>query len=58
MLLSVSSLLVLSTMLANLFLPEDPEAPNTAAEGTIECKFWGIGGDGTVGGNKQPIKTW
>lgn len=40
----------------NLSLPEDPEAPNTAAEGTIECKFWGIGGDGTVGANKNSIK--
>ena len=25
------------------------DCPNTAAEGTIECKFWGLGGDGTVG---------
>ena len=40
----------------NLSLPEDSEAPNTAAEGTIECKFWGIGGDGTVGANKNSIK--
>ena len=40
----------------NLSLPEDPDAPNTAAEGTIECKFWGIGGDGTVGANKNSIK--
>ena len=31
-------------------------APNTAAEGTIECKFWGLGGDGTVGANKDSIK--
>ena len=31
-------------------------APNTAAEGTIECKFWGLGGDGTVGANKNSIK--
>ena len=30
--------------------------PNTAAEGTIECKFWGLGGDGTVGANKNSIK--
>ena len=34
----------------------DPDAPNTAAEGTIECKFWGLGGDGTVGANKNSIK--
>ena len=38
-----------------LSLPEE-EAPNTAAEGTIECKFWGLGGDGTVGANKDSIK--
>ncbi len=38
-----------------LSLPEQ-EAPNTAAEGTIECKFWGLGGDGTVGANKDSIK--
>ena len=35
---------------------EEKEAPNTAAEGTIECKFWGLGGDGTVGANKNSIK--
>ena len=34
----------------------ETEAPNTAAEGTIECKFWGLGGDGTVGANKNSIK--
>ena len=26
---------------------EEKPAPNTAAEGTTECKFWGLGGDGT-----------
>ncbi|MGN0486412.1 MAG: pyruvate:ferredoxin (flavodoxin) oxidoreductase [Acutalibacteraceae bacterium] len=35
---------------------EETVAPNTAAEGTIECKFWGLGGDGTVGANKNSIK--
>ncbi|SET09369.1 pyruvate-ferredoxin/flavodoxin oxidoreductase [Olsenella sp. KH3B4] len=40
----------------NLSLPMDPDAPNTAAPGTIECKFWGLGGDGTVGANKNSIK--
>ena len=25
-------------------------------EGTIRCKFWGLGSDGTVGANKQAIK--
>ncbi len=39
----------------NLSLVEEA-APNTAAEGTIECKFWGLGGDGTVGANKDSIK--
>ena len=39
----------------NLSLDEEA-APNTAAEGTIECKFWGLGGDGTVGANKNSIK--
>ncbi len=38
-----------------LSLPEE-EAPNTAAEGTVEVKFWGLGGDGTVGANKNSIK--
>ena len=42
--------------MTNLSLPEDPNSPNTAAEGTIECKFWGLGGDGTVGANKNSIK--
>ena len=39
----------------NLSLEEKP-SPNTAAAGTIECKFWGLGGDGTVGANKNSIK--
>ena len=39
----------------NLSLPE-VEVPSTAAEGTVECKFWGLGGDGTVGANKNSIK--
>ncbi len=41
--------------ITHLSLEEKP-APNTAAEGTIECKFWGLGGDGTVGANKNSIK--
>ena len=40
----------------NISLPEDQNCPNTAAAGTIECKFWGLGGDGTVGANKNSIK--
>ena len=39
----------------NLSLEEKP-APITAPSGTIECKFWGLGGDGTVGANKNSIK--
>ena len=39
----------------HLSLDEKP-APGVAAEGTIECKFWGLGGDGTVGANKNSIK--
>ena len=39
-----------------LSLEEDKNSPNTAAPGTIECKFWGLGGDGTVGANKNSIK--
>ena len=35
---------------------EEKPAPNTAAEGTTECKVWGLGGDGTVGANKNSIK--
>ena len=30
--------------------------PDTTAEGTMSCKFWGIGADGTVGANKNSIK--
>ncbi|VDK44243.1 unnamed protein product, partial [Cylicostephanus goldi] len=40
----------------HLSLAEDPDAPNTSTPGTIECKFWGLGGDGTVGANKNSIK--
>ena len=29
---------------------------STAETGTIECKFWGLGSDGTVGANKNSIK--
>ncbi|MBQ4575644.1 MAG: pyruvate:ferredoxin (flavodoxin) oxidoreductase [Clostridia bacterium] len=35
---------------------EEKPAPDTAAPGTIACKFWGLGGDGTVGANKNSIK--
>ena len=41
--------------LTNLSLEEKP-APNTAPNDMIQCKFWGLGGDGTVGANKNSIK--
>ena len=31
-------------------------SPDTAPAGTISCKFWGLGSDGTVGANKNSIK--
>jgi pyruvate-ferredoxin/flavodoxin oxidoreductase len=40
----------------NLSLPEVKPAPITSAVGTVECKFWGLGGDGTVGANKNSTK--
>src|SRR5699024_12521476 len=39
-----------------LALPEIKPAPITAAEGTKECTFCGLGGDGTVGANKNSDK--
>jgi len=38
-----------------LSLPEK-DIVDTGAEGTISCKFWGLGSDGTVGANKSAIK--
>ena len=35
---------------------EVKEDPVTTPEGTINCKFWGLGADGTVGANKNSIK--
>ncbi len=32
------------------------EQIDTVPEGTINCKFWGLGSDGTVGANKNSIK--
>ncbi len=32
------------------------EKINTEPKDTIQCKFWGLGGDGTVGANKDAIK--
>ncbi len=39
----------------NLSLPIESE-PDTAPAGTVACKFWGLGSDGTVGANKNSIK--
>ena len=39
----------------NLSLPVE-NVPSTAPAGTIRCKFWGLGADGTVGANKNSIK--
>lgn len=39
----------------NLSLPTGDEIDVTP-EGTISCKFWGLGSDGTVGANKNSIK--
>jgi len=35
---------------------EVTEQINTVPEGSISCKFWGLGSDGTVGANKNSIK--
>ncbi|MBQ5324781.1 MAG: pyruvate:ferredoxin (flavodoxin) oxidoreductase, partial [Oscillospiraceae bacterium] len=40
----------------NLSLPLPAEVPATANESIVSCKFWGLGGDGTVGANKNSIK--
>jgi len=39
----------------HLSLPVGEEI-DTTPEGTISCKFWGLGSDGTVGANKNAIK--
>ena len=41
--------------LTNTSLPES-EPIDTTTQGTISCKFWGLGSDGTVGANKSAIK--
>jgi len=41
--------------LTNTSLPES-EPIDTTPQGTISCKFWGLGSDGTVGANKSAIK--
>jgi pyruvate-ferredoxin/flavodoxin oxidoreductase len=35
---------------------ETGEHFDTTPEGTVSCKFWGLGSDGTVGANKNTIK--
>ena len=35
---------------------EKSESIKIAHPGTVRCKFWGLGSDGTVGANKQAIK--
>ncbi len=32
------------------------ENPDVAPKGTVACKFWGLGSDGTVGANKNSVK--
>jgi len=39
----------------NTSLPMPAEF-DASPEGTIQCKFWGLGADGTVGANKNAIK--
>lgn len=39
----------------NTSLPVE-EGLSVTPEGTVECKFWGLGADGTVGANKSAIK--
>jgi pyruvate-ferredoxin/flavodoxin oxidoreductase len=41
--------------ITNLSLPVS-SYPDTTAEGTVSCKFWGLGADGTVGANKNSVK--
>ncbi|MFZ5968745.1 MAG: pyruvate:ferredoxin (flavodoxin) oxidoreductase [Bacillota bacterium] len=40
---------------SNTSLPEG-DVIETTPQGTIRCKFWGLGSDGTVGANKEAIK--
>ncbi len=41
--------------ISNTSLPRGEEIDATP-EGTIQCKFWGLGSDGTVGANKQAVE--
>jgi pyruvate-ferredoxin/flavodoxin oxidoreductase len=37
-------------------LEVEEDLADTTPEGTVQCKFWGLGSDGTVGANKSAIK--
>lgn len=39
----------------NTSLAAEQNMPDMLPEGTIQCKFWGFGSDGTVGANKQAV---
>lgn len=41
--------------ITNTFLQEE-DIIETSPKGTIKCKFWGLGSDGTVGANKMAVK--
>ncbi|MDD5456862.1 MAG: pyruvate:ferredoxin (flavodoxin) oxidoreductase [Candidatus Margulisbacteria bacterium] len=41
---------------SNLSLDVFPECIDCVPDGTIQCTFWGLGADGTVGANKNSIK--
>jgi pyruvate-ferredoxin/flavodoxin oxidoreductase len=38
------------------YQPGGGDRLDVAPEGTVQCKFWGLGADGTVGANKSAIK--
>ncbi len=40
----------------HLSLPDADVPQSGAAGGVISCKFWGLGGDGTVGANKNTVE--
>ena len=40
----------------HLSLSPEVDLPDTSPKGTVNCKFWGLGSDGTVSANKSAIK--
>ena len=40
----------------HLSLSPETKLPDTSPKGTVNCKFWGLGSDGTVSANKSAIK--